>query len=146
MAIYRPPKARWPLAVAAGLAGALVGLLVGLALGSSDPDPRAVAGDIQAKLAAAAGSLEVAEIEYEEAIDGTEVTSPAEYEGALAALASSRDRYREVRPALDVLAPSLVERLDQLYEECTELMDRAAEEPEVARCTTDLEAALESGA
>ena len=31
MAIYRPPKARWPLAVAAGVVGILVGLLVSLA-------------------------------------------------------------------------------------------------------------------
>ena len=145
MAIYRPPKARWPVALAAALGGLLVGLLVGAVALSDDPDPRDAVVEIQSTLVSAAGSLEVAGIEYDEAVEGTEVAQDAEYDGALAAIESSRARYGEVRGALDVLAPAYAEGVDSLYAECRELMDAPAEVTAVLECLDHLESVLEEG-
>lgn len=143
MAIYRPPKARWPLATAAAVGGVVCGLVAGLAIGSKDPDPLAAAQEVRAALVSAAGSLEVAVIEYEEAVGPGGVESQPEYEGARDALASSRERYREVRPALDALAPATVELLDALYDRCTALVEERVPAPEVEECAVELSAALE---
>jgi hypothetical protein len=146
VAIYRPPKARWPLAVAAGLAGLLCGVVLGAVLFSADPDPLEAAGEIKASLVAAAGSLEVAAIEYEEAVPDGEVDREPEYEGALAAFESSRERYGEVRGALDVLVPDLVDGLDASYERCGEMMTAVADAAEVEACLAELEEALKGDA
>lgn len=143
MAIYRPPKARWPLATAVGVAAALCGLLIGLAVGSKDPDPSVAAQEVRAALSSAAGSLEVAVIEYEEAVGPEGVESEAEYDGARDALASSRARYEEVRPALDALVPSAAARLDDLYDRCESLADDAAPAAEFGACADELTVALE---
>src|SRR5918992_4350436 len=124
MAIYRPPKARWPLAIATAVAGLVCGLLIGLAIGSKDPDPLEAAEEIRATLLSASGSLEVAAIEYEEAVGAEGVESEAEYEGARDALASSRAGYGEVRPALEALAPAIAESLDELYDRCATLIEQ----------------------
>jgi hypothetical protein len=142
MAIYRPPKARWPLATATGVAGILCGLLVGLALGSSDPDPVAAAQEVKASLLSAAGSVEVAVIEYEEAVGDGGIESQSEYDGAVDALESSRAAYAEVRPALAALAPGAAADLDELYDRCGALMEDQASPTEVETCAADLTAAL----
>jgi hypothetical protein len=143
MAIYRPPKARWPLAVAAGVLGALCGLLIGLAIGSKDPDPLIAAQEVRAALLSASGSLEVAAIEYEEAVGPEGVENEAEYEGARDALASGRAGYAEVRPALDALAPSDAARIDDLFERCTGLLEDRAPATDFESCVVELSDALE---
>ena len=142
VAIYRPPKARWPLAVAFGVGGVLIGLVVGLALGRSDPDPEEAGSEIRAALISAAGTLEVAAIEYEESVSGGEVTREAEYEGALSALDSSRSRYDEVRPVLVSLFPSQVEPIDDLYGEIEQLMRSRTDPARVNAELQELEAIL----
>lgn len=142
MAIYRPPKPRWPLAVAFGVTGLVVGLLTGLALGGSDPDPREAGQEIKAALVSAAGSLEVAGIEYEESVSDGEVTKEAEYEGALSALDSSRARYDEVRPVLVSLFPSQVEPIDDLYGEIERLMRSRSDPAQVKAALEELESVL----
>lgn len=142
MAIYRPPKARWPLATAAGVAGIVCGLIAGLAIGSKDPDPLVAAQEVRASLVSAAGSLEVALIEYDEAVGPDGVESETEYEGARDALASSEARYREVRAALDALAPATVDVLDELYERCTGLVEQRSPVAEVEECSDELTGAL----
>ncbi|HWL64694.1 MAG TPA: hypothetical protein VNP73_01865 [Actinomycetota bacterium] len=142
MAIYRPPKARWPLALGTGIASLLIGAAIGLAIGTQDPDPVESAQALRSTLVAAAGSIEVAAIEYEEAVvDGT-VEREAEYEGSLAALDSSNARYREVRSALELLAPEAADEIDSLFGRCRSLMEETADAERVTECLADLELVL----
>jgi hypothetical protein len=120
----------------------MIGLLTGLALGGSDPDAREAGREIEAALASAAGSLEVAGIEYEESVSDGEVTKEAEYEGALSALNSSRARYDEIRPVLLSLFPSQVERMDDLYGELEQLMRSRRDPTEVTEASQELESLL----
>jgi hypothetical protein len=130
------------LAVAVGVGGVLVGLITGLALGSSDPDPEEAGREIKAALVSAAGSLEVAAIEYEESVADGEVTRETEYEGALSALDSSRARYDDVRPVLVSLFPSQVEPIDDLYGEIEQLMRSRSDPTEVNAAIQELESIL----
>jgi hypothetical protein len=130
------------LAVAVGVGGVLVGLITGLALGSSDPDPEEAGREIKAALVSAAGSLEVAAIEYEESVADGEVTRETEYEGALGALDSSRARYDDVRPVLVSLFPSQVEPIDDLYGEIEQLMRSRSDPTEVNAAIQELESIL----
>jgi hypothetical protein len=122
--------------MAVGVGGVVIGLITGLALGGSDPDPEEAGREIKAALVSAAGSLEVAAIEYEESVSDGEVTREAEYDGALSALDSSRARYDEVRPVLVSFFPSQVVPIDDLYDEIEQLM-RSRIEP--ARVTAELQ-------
>jgi hypothetical protein len=88
--------------------------------------------------------VEVAVIEYEEAVGDTgEVESQAEYDGARDALASGRSRYAEVRPALAAIVPGSADRLDDLFDTCSGLVEDRAPPPEVEDCAGELAAALE---
>jgi hypothetical protein len=116
MAIYRPPKPRWRAAVAAGVTGIVVGIIVGVLVTRSDPDPLEAARSVQVELDRAASSLEVVAIEYDESVDAGEVVRGAEYRGAQDALESSRNRFDEVRPAMEVLAPDRAESIADAYE------------------------------
>jgi hypothetical protein len=138
VAIYRPPKPRWPLAIVAGLVSLLIGFGIGLGVGSRDPDPTEVASDLRADLVAAAGSLEVAEIEYTESVADGEITRQAEYEGALGAIESSEARYRQVAPALEALVPSRSDEIDALFDECGRAMRERVDPAEVTECLGEL--------
>lgn len=138
MAIYRPPKPRWPLALGVGLACFLIGMGIGIAIGNREPAPAEVAANLQADLVSAAGSLEVAEIEYTESVSDGEITRQAEYDGALGAIDSSRAIYEEVAPALDALAPTRSQDIAGLYEECSDAMRARADTDEVTTCLTEL--------
>ncbi len=146
MAIYRPPKARWPLALTLGLAGLVVGLVTGLVVARSEPDPREAGEEIKATLVSAAGSLEVAAIEYEESVAGGAILKEAEYEGALSALDNSRTRYDEVRPVLASLFPTQVEPIDELYGEAEVLMRSRSEVAKVRSVLLELESVLKGEA
>ena len=100
---------------------------------------------MRAALVSAAGSLEVAVIEYDEAVGPAGLENEAEYEGARDALASSRARYGNVRPALEALVPSEMARLDELYDRCSDLIEEIAASSEVEECAGELTAALEGG-
>ena len=141
MAIYRPPKARWPLAVAAGVVGILVGLLISLAF-RSEPSPADVAADVRAELAAAAGSLEVVAIEYDESVVDGEVTKDAEYRGAVSALASSRDRYENVAAAVEALAPDRATAIEDAYDEAESQMSDHVPTEELTATLDEIEALL----
>lgn len=143
MAIYRPPKARWPLATATAIGGALIGLLAGLAFGSEEFDAAESARRIRSILTTAAASVEVADVEYRESVDDGEVVAEAEFEGALAAVASSRSRFAQARPALDVLFPAHVEPIESLYDEIEQSMEAHADETNVTSLLQRLQAMLQ---
>ena len=124
------------------MAALVVGLLAGLALGSGEADPAEAALDLKAELVAAAGALEVAGIEYQESVSGGEVTRQEEYEGALSAVASARERYAAVRPALASLVPSLATEIDQGFDDCEQLMEDAADPSQVTAELGELEGLL----
>jgi hypothetical protein len=138
VAIYRPPKPRWPLAVGAGLVSLLVGFAIGLGVGGRDPAPAEVASGLRSDLVAAVGSLEVAEIEYAESVSDGEIASQTEYDGALDAIDSSESRYREVEPAIESLVPARAEEIGNRYDECSSAMRERADPPEVTECLTGL--------
>ncbi len=116
-----------------------MGLVAGLLLGADDVDPTTAAHEIRSSLLAAAGSLEVAGIEYEESVADGEIVRQPEYEGALSALRSSRDRFDEVRPALVTLFRDRVEPIDALYDEIEQAM---TERVDPADITTSIEALI----
>jgi hypothetical protein len=138
MAIYRPPKPRWPLAIATGAVGILIGVLIGIVVGGTDPDPVEAAEETRAALVSAAGTLEVVAIEYEESVDSGTVVKEAEYRGALDALESSRRRFESSLPAIEVLAPDRGDELAAGYEELERLMSEKAEPQEVETTAEDL--------
>jgi hypothetical protein len=125
-----------------GVGGVLSGLVIGLAVGGSDPTMQEAGREIEAALVSAGGSLEVAGIEYEEAVSDGEVTSEAEYDGALSALDSSRARYEEVRPVLVDLFPSQVESVDDLYGEIEQLMRSRSDPSQVKARLQELDSVL----
>ncbi len=143
MAIYRPPKARWPLATAFGVAGLVAGLVTGLALGRSDPTPEEAGREIKTVLAGAAASLEVAGVEYKESVQDGEVVNQTEYDGALGALDSSRARYDEVRPVVVSLFPAQVEPIDELYGRVEALMRSKSDTARVLAALERLQSTLE---
>lgn len=126
MAIYRPPSKRWPAIAAAAIGGLLVGLVAGLLLSGGD-DPIAATQAIRAEMTRAAGSLEVAAIEYEEALESG---SDSELQGARDALSSSRATWESVRPAVATIAPATADEIDERYEDLNEAFEQenAAEE------------------
>jgi hypothetical protein len=128
--------------LAFGVGGVVVGLITGLAFGSSDPDPREAGREIKAALVSAAGSLEVAAIEYEESVSDGEIVREAEYDGAVSALDSSRARYDEVRPVLAALFPSQVTPIDELYGEIEQLMRARSDPARVTAVLQQLESVL----
>jgi hypothetical protein len=131
VAIYRPKQRRWSVAAGFGAVGLVVGFLVGVAL-RPEPDPVEALGEIQDALRGAAGSLEVLEVEYAESVVEGDIVSTPEYEGARAALASSRERYAEVREAVASVAPDTVGQVDRAYDELENLVDQRAPSEEVA--------------
>ena len=127
MAIYRPPKARWPLALMTGILGLVLGLLGGWLLGDSEPPASESVPQVRSALLRAAGSLEVAVVEYKESVgaDG-EIVKEAEYEGSLGALESSRDTYLAVASAIRSLDPERADYIEGFYARAERLMDDVA--------------------
>jgi hypothetical protein len=141
MAIYRPPKARWPLACVAALAGLLIGLLVGLVAGREEFDSAEAGQEIKTRLSSAAGSLEVAAVEYAESVAEGEVNKQAEFDGALAAVASSRAKFSEIRPAL--MFPRQIDMIGDAYERAERSMKSHAEPRTVTSLLVRLQGLLE---
>ena len=142
MAIYRPPKPRWPLAIATAVAGIVVGLVAGLVIGNDEFDATESAQQIKTILISAAGSLEVAAVEYQESVVDGEVVKQTEFDGALDAVASSRSQFSEARPALESLFPAQLEPIEDLYDEVEQAMESHASPDIVAPLLERLEELL----
>ncbi len=141
MAIYRPQRSRWKPAAIAGIVGVILGLLVGWGL-RPDPDPAEVLGEIRATLASAAGTLEVVEVEYTESVRDGQVVATPEFQGARAALTSSRERYLEAREAVATVAQDAASAIDRSYGELERLVERRAPPSEVSDLVRSLRGML----
>ena len=146
MAIYKPPKARWPLAVVVGVVGLLLGLAIGFALGREDPDAAEGVRLVQQELTGAAAGLEVAGIEYEEAVEDGAVVNETEYDGALDALASSRERFEGVGDALATLSPERAESIATAFDDAEVAMEEPVAEEEVQALLDELSELLKGDA
>ena len=142
MAIYRPPKSRWPAALVAAAVALAAGLLLGVVIGRSDSKPLTSIPLLRSTLVSAAGSLEVAAIEYRESVEGGRVVKEAEYEGSLGAVRSSRAKYSTVRSELQSLFQSQAAEIDQLYDEVENLVISRAPASQVASRLQKLESLL----
>jgi hypothetical protein len=145
MAIYRPPKQRWPAVLVAAVAGLLIGVVIGwLAFGRAEPDPQESLDQMRVAFNDAATILEIVAIEYSESVQGTEVVNRSEYDGAVEALARSRTRYREFRAAIAMVDQQSIERIDSAYEELDRLVGQPASPQVVETKTGELAALLQS--
>jgi hypothetical protein len=142
MAIYRPTRRRWPLALAAGCLGLGAGVGVGALVARGSPDPVAAVRALRADLAGAAALLEVVEVEYRESVARGRVVAEAEYRGARDALERSRTRYLAARPALRVLDPAAADAIDRAYDALAALVDRRGDPGEVQAAARSLRALL----
>jgi hypothetical protein len=143
MAIYRPPKSRWPTALLLALIGLILGVLIGwLAFGRTEPDPREALERMREGLGEAATTLEIVTIEYSESVDGDEVVNRTEYEGAQDALARSRGSYQEFRAATAMVDEGATQEIEDAYDELEQLVDAPASPEEVEAKTDELEALL----
>ncbi len=128
MAIYRPPKPRWPAALAAGAVGLLAGILAGYLIGGhGKADPEAAATELRSRLGATANLLDVASFEYDQGVEGGRVVSQDGYRGALDALARARRQYRQAAPALRAFAPGQAQRIDSALLQLQEMASAKAE-------------------
>ena len=122
-----------------------MGIGIGALIGGEEFDPADAGAQVRSELVSAAGSLEVAAVEYEESVSDGEITRRPEYEGALDALASSEDRYGDVAPALETLAPERADAISSAYDTCGDLMADLADPNEVGACLIDLGDLLSEG-
>jgi hypothetical protein len=129
--------------VATALGGVIVGLVVGMALAGDEFDPVDSGERLDAIMIEAGGSLEVAAVEYEESVADGEVTKQAEFDGALAAVASSRSKFAEVSSALTLIFPAQVEVIEDLYDDVEDAMESRADPADVTPLLEKLEAGLQ---
>jgi hypothetical protein len=143
VAIYRPQRSRRRVAILTALVGLTVGLVAGLAIGSrNEPDPVETMKELRASLTQAATVLEIAEVEYGEAVSGTDVTNDSEYQGARDALRRSRSLFGSAAPALEIVDERGVAEMENGYERLQTLMSAPAESQEVSRAIGELSALL----
>jgi hypothetical protein len=142
VAIYRPPKRRWPLAAAAGLAGIVIGIAAAAVL-ASEPDPVESLRVTKSQLAQASAVLEVAEVEYSEAVENGEIESQAEYDGALGALDRSRALFLSAAPVVRFADSDVAGSIERSYDEIRATMEAPGSEEEVAALLEELAAQLD---
>ena len=137
MAIYRPRRSRWPLLVGLTTVSFVVGALAGaFVVGSQPVNLTSAAASVRDGLAGSAGLLEVAQIEYAEALSpgGGET----EYQGALANLDRSRARYDAVSAALAELNPERAQRIATGFGALRSMMEQRTEASLVADAVANL--------
>ena len=123
MAIYRPRRSPWPLALALAIVALLIGFGIGYAVfGTRPPDLAAATAVVNERLGDARGLLEVAAIEYREGAPDGSIASQTEYEAAGQAVERAMTAYDEVAPALRELAPERATTIEDGFNEVQALM------------------------
>jgi hypothetical protein len=132
MAIYRPRRSSWPAAMLFVAVGALIGFGIGFALFGSRPVDLADAAErMAAPLTEARGLVEVAGIEYREAVRDGAVVAETEFQGATGALARAEAAYQSVSGPLARVAPARAEAIDAGFAGLHDLFDSLAPPEEV---------------
>ena len=132
MAIYRPARRRWRVVGGGVVAGTLLGLLIGfLVWGRQDPDPVEALSRVRSSLQSAAATLEVVGVEYRESVRDGQVVRETEYRGAQDALSRSEERFAEARPALELIEPDTVRRIERGYDDLAGLIAERTDAREV---------------
>lgn len=127
MAIYRPRPSRLPFVIGALVVGLLGGLATGAALvGGRPASVEDAATRVRGSLDGAASLLEIASLEYAEAVQAGTVVNPVEYQGSLDALTQSRARYEEAQGALVTLDPPRAAAIAAAYARLETLMRQPA--------------------
>jgi hypothetical protein len=132
MAIYRPRRSPWPLALGMAALALLLGFGIGyLVFGTRPPDLDEAADVVALRLAEARGLLEVAGIEYREgAPDGT-IASEPEYAASGQALERATQAVDAVAGPLETLAPERAAALDEGFASIASLIEDVAPPDEV---------------
>lgn len=112
------------------MVGILIGVAIGWAARGGGSDPAEAVATVRSEMADSAGLLEVAGIEYSEAVDGATVIE-AELSGAKDAVARSRELYDEVSEAVGLMDPEAADQIEAAYDETLALMDATADAAEV---------------
>jgi hypothetical protein len=143
VSIYKPVKARWPVALAAGGAGLFVGVAAGLIVAASRPaNPVEDLRALSSSLEASAGTLEIVEVEYGESVEDGEIVQRAEYEGALSALRRSRNRYSEVEGAVEFIDRGAAQSIDSRFDRIQNMVSERADPGSVRKLLNGLAADL----
>lgn len=124
------------------MVGILIGVVIGWAVRGEGSDPAEAVATVRSGMAEAAGLLEVAGVEYSQAVEGTTVVEDAELSGAKDAVARSRELYDEVSEALGLIDPEAAKAIESGYDEVVALMDATADAAEVTAALEDLRALL----
>jgi hypothetical protein len=128
MAIYRPRRSPWPLAVALAAVGLLVGFGIGYAVfGTRPPDLGAATALVTERLDDARGLLEVAAIEYREGAPDGSIASQTEYDAAGQAVDRARSAYDEVAAVLRELAPERAAAIEDGFDEVEAVIAEVAQ-------------------
>jgi hypothetical protein len=144
MAIYRPRRSPWPLAIALGIAALLLGFFAGyVVFGTRPPDLDAAATAVQAELSRARGLLEVAAIEYRQGAPDGAIVSEPEYAAAQSAVANASEAVDSVMAPIRAVAAERAAALEDGFATLTEQIERLAPPDEVGATTDALIALLE---
>jgi hypothetical protein len=123
MAIYRPRRSPWPLALAMAVVALLIGFGIGFAVfGTRPPDLDAATEVIEGQLADARGLLEIVSIEYREGAPDGSIASQSEYAAAGQAADRARAAYDEVAGAVRTLAPERATAIEDGFDELDALI------------------------
>ena len=143
MTISMPARRRWPLAVAAAVLGLAVGLVIGLAIaaGGEDTDPAEAVRDARATADRAASILDVAPVEYGQAVQGG-AASQEGLRGAEGVVERSRSVYLEVRPVISLVDPEAATVIDHAYPRLLSAIRARRAASEVNRATATLQRQL----
>jgi hypothetical protein len=83
-------------------------------------------------------------VEYRESVRDGQVVRETEYRGAQDALARSEERFAEARPALELVEPDTVRRIEQGYDDLAGLIADRADAGEVAAALQELRDLVET--
>jgi hypothetical protein len=139
MAIYQAPRKRWRIALLFSVLGLLGGLVIGLVIAGGDPDPVDSVRTLDRQLDETAASLDVLVIHGE-----VETTSADDPRVASDALRRVKQRFAELRPAVQALDPDDVEDVDEQIASLEELIRDRADADEIADSARELADLLRS--
>ena len=133
----RSQRSRWAVGVPAGLAGLLMGLLLGYALRPA-PEPARAIEETRTTLLGAAATLEIVGVEYAESVEDGRIVARSEHDAALAALASSRERYGEAAEVVAVVSPVSARAIEDGYEGLERMIRDLGDEDDVRAAAESL--------